>query len=198
MTRRPDDRRRAPAFLHVPTDEELMQAVRSAESPPELDLQVNERLIAAAFEDPVAPPTEEELRESAQLREALDGGKTTPDAELAAALAAATTPRTLAGDRLDELVGRALAAPKRRSNVIYVAFAAVATTAAVAAAALLVLVPADPRSTRPSTAFATSRTTTDLFRHKFRPGETTSRVDRIAASRERDLRSNRYLAWGLK
>jgi len=198
MTRRPDDRRRAPAFLHVPTDEELMQAVRSAESPPELDLQVNERLIAAAFEDPVAPPTEEELRESAQLREALDGGKTTPDAELAGALAAAATPQTLERDRADELVERALAAPKRRSNVIYVAFAGVAAAAAVAAAAFVVLAPAEPRSAQPSVAFAASRTTTDLFGEKFKPGETTMRVDRIAASRERDLRSNLYLAWGVK
>ncbi len=184
-------------LLSGEAEEELMLALRMASTPTELDDRVNERLIAAAFEDPLAPPTEEELVASARLRDALDGGPSTPEARLAAALAATATPSDLDEQSAKRLVEEALANRPRHSNVIYVAFASAVAVTAAAAAALL-LAPAPPRTAPPAAAFVSSRSTTELFAEKFETNETSHRVDRIAEARQRDLRRNRYLAWGLK
>jgi hypothetical protein len=47
-------------------------------------------------------------------------------------------------------------------------------------------------------ALSTSRSSSALFREPFTLEGTTARVDRIAGERERELRQNRYLAWGVR
>jgi hypothetical protein len=37
-----------------------------------------------------------------------------------------------------------------------------------------------------------------LFAERFETGETTARMDLIASARSRDLRNNRYTAWGVR
>jgi hydroxyacyl-ACP dehydratase HTD2-like protein with hotdog domain len=43
-----------------------------------------------------------------------------------------------------------------------------------------------------------SRSSAPLFHEPFTLDQTTARIDRIAAVRERELRSNLYRSWGLK
>jgi len=196
MTRHDDRRDLSP--LTGKADEELMLALRMASTPSELDDDVNERLIAAALEDPLAPPTDAELVASARLRAALDGGPSTQDSRLAQAFAAAARPTRLDAHDAQRLVEDALAPRRPRSNVIYVAFGSAVAVTAAAATLLLFLGPGRQHPTPPAAAFVSSRSTTDLFVEKFRTGETSLRIDRIAEARERDLRQNRYLAWGVK
>jgi hypothetical protein len=143
--------------------------------------------------DPDAPPTEEELIESERLRQALeDGTSTHPDAELARALRHAIDPRPL-----DELTHRRIldrAVPRRqwyRRPEIFVGFAA--------AAAIVIAATSLQRPTAPAASLVTPHTTQALFNEPFaREGETSKRMDAIVASRNRDLRANRYARWGVK
>ncbi len=195
MTR---DNQDQPLALLTPEEErDLGQALRMAVAPTDLDERVNEQLIAAALADPLAPATDDELVASARLRAALEGGPSTPEAQLAEALTTAAGGAPLDPRRLNALVEAALP-PPRRSNVVFVAFAgAVAVTAAAAAAALFVA-PSPQRTLPPAPELAASRSTMELFADKFELDETTARVDRIAAARERDLRHNRYATWGVE
>src|SRR5262245_41237567 len=84
------------ALLDEQSEEELMRALRNAWMPGALDPAVNEALIAAALEDPLAPPSEQELVESERLRQALEGRADHPQAELARALRAAASPPPIA------------------------------------------------------------------------------------------------------
>ncbi|MFO0568683.1 MAG: hypothetical protein U0263_23680 [Polyangiaceae bacterium] len=187
-------------------EEELARALRAAFAPGELDAAVNEALIAAALEDPLAPPTEEEVAESARLRDALAGEGEHPALELARALSSAHTPRELTSASADRALSRALPSRggPRRGNVIFVSFGA-ATLAAVAIAAswFLFVRPVLDSENRASLAqqaedLAVSRSTASMFSEKFEPGATTARVDRIALARSRELRSNRYALWGVR
>lgn len=141
--------------------------------------------------DPDAPATEEELKESERLRRELDDKSSShPDAELARALHLAVAPRPideLSHRRiLDRAVPRRVAAP-----AILVAFAA---AAAVVVAAVSMNKPAPARA-----ALVQPHTTQALFSEPFkREGDTSKRVDAILASRSRDLRANRYARWGVK
>jgi hypothetical protein len=80
--------------------------------------------------------------------------------------------------------------------------APVAATLALAAGIFLWLRPApNPRPSDtplPVAAFVGSRSTQDLFSEPFTPGQSSARIDRIASARGRDLRENRYAAWGLR
>jgi hypothetical protein len=198
MTFHPDDPRDDLELLDPAVEEELMLALRMATHPTELDARINEQLIAAAFEDPFAPPTDEEVAASERLRDALAGDPPSPDARLAAALAATSDPRELNDDHLEALVEQALSTERPRSNVIYVFFGGAIAITAAAAAALLFVSPVEPRAPAPADAFVSSRTTTNLFAERFKTEATTERMDRIATARQRDLRRNRYLAWGVK
>jgi hypothetical protein len=188
----------------------ILLALEAALRPAELDPALNERLIAQALEDPLAPPTEEELAESARLRDALEGQS--PAHEDAATLAAlrvayqAGTPRE---PDLERVLERALTTRPRRPNVIYAVFGA--GSAVLAAAAALVLVMGGSRSEAPVAAsvsaesasnagFAKPRSTAPLFGQSeaFRTADTTARMDLIAGARARDLRDNRYAAWGVR
>ena len=188
----------------------LVAALQAAWAPTPLDPAVNELLIEATLDDPLAPPTEDELVESQRLRDALDGVGTHPDAQLLATLQdigksgplpevsltdVATAPEVLSTAPAN--VQEDAPSSRRRSNVVYASFGAVMAVVAVAAAFLLVIRPA---AVQPSTAakLIPSRTTSTLFSEKFERGKTSQRVDRIAAARGRDLRANRFAAWGLE
>jgi hypothetical protein len=155
------------------------------------------------LDDPDAPPTEEELAAAEALARALDDAGS-PEAAFAEALRAAHDPQDLPADRLDALVERALDAelPRQRGRVIRVAFGAAAAVLAMAAATLLFLrtQQTDSPGALPSApTFAAARSAQDLFDEPFpRTGGTSARVDRIASARERDLRANRYAAWGVR
>jgi hypothetical protein len=192
--------------LLSPEDEaELLAALEAALRPGELDPALNERLIEAALEDPLAPASDEELAESARLRDALDGRAEHGDAALLTALRAPFD----AGASDDASVSRALesafgAAPERkpRRNVIYVGFGAVSLALAAAAAAVLFVGTAKQSAPAASVAVASElakpRSTAPLFDSRFETGDTTARMDLIASARSRDLRDNRYASWGVR
>lgn len=184
-------------------EEELARALRAAFAPSELDPAVNEALIAAALEDPLAPPTEEEIAESARLRDALDGRGHHPAADLALALRAAVAPEAL--PELDaERVATRVVGRRSRGKLLVLAFGTAATAAvALAASWFLVLRPAldsehGTKLAQQAEELAVSRSTAAMFSEKFEPGATTARVDRIALARSRELRSNRYALWGVR
>ena len=183
--------------LPAAEEAELLATLEAALRPSELDPAVNERLLEMALEDPLAPPSADELAQSERLRQALDADAPHEDAALLSALRSAAEP---SAD--DAAVERALrtVAPRSRSNVIYVAFGA--ASAVLAAAAVLVLfVGTAQKSAAPSAAlaaeYAKPRSTTPLFSDRFETRDTTARVDLIASTRARDLRGNRYAAWGV-
>lgn len=142
------------------------------------------------------PPTEEELAESERLRRELDADASThPDVELARALRHAVDPRPL-----DELTHRRIldrAVPKHtyrwyQRTEVYIAFAA-------AAAVLIAVFSLQKQSAPPSASLIRAHTTQPLFKDAFpREGDTSKRMDAIVASRNRDLRTNRYARWGVK
>jgi hypothetical protein len=190
---------------------ELVSALSSAYAPKELDESVNEQLIRGALEDPFRPATDEEVRESERLRRALDGEVDHPDLELARSLAQAhraDPSEPEASDLVERAAHRALRAarPKQYGAVVYATFASV--LAAAAAVAIFVQTPADPTVSQvaePAPASAPlgpalelSRTSEELFKHKFTRGHTSERIDLIAAARARDLRKNRFRQWGVE
>lgn len=196
--------------LLLPPEEEaaLLRALEAALRPAELDPRVNERLLELALEDPLAPASEDELIESARLRDALAEGTSDADASLLRALGA-----SFAGVGVDEgadgaverALGAALPSPKAaahspRRNVVYAVFGA--ASAMLAAAAAVALFVGSSRSAEPAAAQASAyvvpHSTAPLFAERFETGDTTARVDLIASARGRELRSNRYAAWGVR
>lgn len=150
--------------------------------------------------DPDAPPTEEEIRDSERLRDALeDPTSSHAEAELLRAVKSASAPAALDEKTLDSAVASGLQrfdASKRRSGiVIRVAFGAGFLAAA---AALIVLIGQKPPK-HEHDAMARARSTQSLFTERFesRGGES-ARIDRIAVARASDLRENRYARWGVR
>jgi hypothetical protein len=192
--------------LLLPPDEEaeLLLALEAALRPTALDPRVNERLLEMALEDPLAPPSEEELIESARLRDALAEGTPEADASLLRALSA---PFARSNDDADGAVERALApalatpvaAPAARRNVVYAIFGG--ASAVLAAAAAIALFVASSRSAAPAaaslSAYVKPHSTAPLFGERFETGDTSARMDLIASARSRDLRDNRYASWGV-
>jgi hypothetical protein len=185
---------------------ELLAALEAALRPESLAPELNERLIEQALEDPLAPPSERELVESARLRDALEHGTTHEDAGVLSALrapfSAADEDESTAGRALDAALGPASKPARSRSNVVYAVFGAASVALAAAAAALLFLSglsrsSAPAASVEPS-ALVRPRSTAPLFSEPFETGETTARMDLIARERSRDLRDNRYAAWGVR
>lgn len=192
--------------LPVEVERELAQALKQAWNPDPLDPALNARLIDLALDDPLAEATEEEVAASERLREALEQGTAHPEADLARALSAATRPGSIDDDTAKTLADTATSGTQRsKSNVVYAVFGAAGAVAALAAALALVVRPADRgMQSAPAAAAAVptdtavSRSTGDLFDAKFEVGRASARIDRIAGARSRDLRQNRYAAWGLK
>jgi hypothetical protein len=174
---------------------ELELALRAAWQPAELDPARHEQLLDLALEDPLAPPTAEEIAESERLRRALEGEGDHAHLDLARALRAASHP---------EPPARAIRIPEPRPRVIYVAFGAATTLLAAAAALALVIGSVSRQDPAPAAqkaapaALSTSRSSTALFQEPFTLEGTTARMDRITSTRERELRQNRYLAWGVR
>ena len=165
----------------------LLGALEAALRPQPLDAELNERLLQLALEDPLAPPSAEELVESARLRDALDRGAPHEDAELLGALRA-------------PFVESVAEPAKKRGKVVYAWFgAASAAFAAAAAVALFVSQSHTPApSSADASAFVRPHSTADLFADRFETSATSARMDLIASARGRDLRDNRYAAWGVR
>jgi hypothetical protein len=162
--------------------------------------------------DPDAPPTADELRDAAKLREALDDASTAhDDAALARALVLAHSPhdRPLGPDENRALVEKALTESRPASRTLTlvrpsphrrVVVTGVVSLLALAAAVLIFQRPEDTR-----VAFldapppARARPADPLFREPFAArGGTSARIDRIAHARAGDLRDNMFARWDVR
>jgi hypothetical protein len=204
------------AELPLAADEEarVFAALEAALRPSELSAEVNERLLELALEDPLAPPTDEELVESARLRDALAQGSPHEDADVLRALRASFAPQVNEDETANEqalasALGSARAgkqargtAPRSRGKLIFAAFGAASAVLAAAAAALLFVTAsrseAPPSAaSEPTAALVRPHSTAPLFPDRF-DNDTTARMDLIASVRSRDLRDNRYTSWGVR
>jgi hypothetical protein len=159
-------------------------------------------------------PTEEELAESARLRDALaDPSVKNEDADLLRSIALSHEPRALEEDAHRAIVERAVdtMAKRPRGRVIRVAFGSAAGTLALAAAAVLLLgrIGLEPAPSHSAAQLLRSRSTQPLFDEPFLSpersagvdsgrGGASARIDRIAMAREADLRENRFMQWGVR
>jgi hypothetical protein len=194
-----DERLEADERISPDDEPELAEALRAAHAPRSLDPARSELLVEQALEDPLRAPTEEEIRESARLREALESGGDHPDVRLARALATALAPPEQHDPaRFAQLASRAIESRQRAAaggNVIHVVFGVAAGVVALAAAIAIVVRPSSDAAPEP--VLRVSRSTAPMFREPFDTRRTSARVDRIALARERDLRANRYALWGV-
>jgi hypothetical protein len=184
--------------LDETTERALAGALSAAWAPVALDPRRNAELVAFSLEDPLAPPSAEEARESERLRRALEAGDARhDDVRLLRALAEANRPKATSGAADWAARSARSRAPRaRKSNVLFVSFGA-ATLAAAAAFALFLGV--SPRDAAPAAErLVPSRSTSDLFESEFEQGGATERIDRIASARAHDLRENRYAMWGAR
>jgi hypothetical protein len=142
-------------------------------------------------------PTEEEIRESQRLREALeDPSKESADADLLRAVQSASNPKTLDRASLDSAVESSLSRRGKPTGgiVIRVAFGAGAVLAAAAAIVFMI-----GRQPAPLPELAHARSTQSLFKERFETqGGESARIDRIAMARAADLRDNHYARWGVR
>lgn len=192
-----DDEPEELAPLEPVVERDLEEALRFAWRPAPLDPERHRKLLEMALEDPFAEPTEDEVRESARLRRALEEGDAShPDAALALLLRSAMKPPVMPP--------ATEARPHERRSagrVVYVTFGAVALAAA-AGFALFVArphrAPVASSAAAPTRALHASRPTGDLFAERFTTGGATDRIDRIALARAHDLRENRYTLWGVR
>lgn len=155
------------------------------------------------FDDPDAPPTDEERAAAERLRAALDDPRRPGEqAELARALTSAWSPRDLPRHAHEALVEQALSRhDRRRRRPLSRASLAAGAVLALAAAVLLSLRSERQTDRRPVavTAVAFSRSTQALFPEGFpATGGETSRIDRIAMARAGDLRDNEFARWGVR
>jgi hypothetical protein len=150
--------------------------------------------------DDFPPPSEEEIRESQRLREALeDPSKPSEDADLLRAVKSAAAPKALEPKELEAGVEHALSGfstRARRGVVIRVAFGGAALVAAAAVVVLVVSRGPVPRA--PVAELAHARSTQALFKQGFdMHGGESARIDRIVVARAADLRENRFARWGV-
>ena len=195
-----------PELAQLDSDEEqrLSTLLRSAFAPAALEFARHERLLRAALEDPFAPASIEELVESERLRQALDGNGDGDgehlDLVLARALSVAHAPsKGLPKARPSVL---SLAAERPPARVLFLRFAGIAATLAAAAAVLLAVTsrPSMHDASAPELpvlALAQSRSTAALIQVDA-AGAPSTRIDRIASTRGRELRDNRYALWGVR
>jgi hypothetical protein len=184
--------------LDAAEEARLARALRAAFAPGEIDPERHERLLQAALEDPFAPASHEELVESERLRRALDGDGDHVDLVLARALSAAHAPGALASASIARAT---LPLERPRAKGSYLRFAGVGAALAAAAAVLLSFGARGSRAPAPdlqALALAQSRSTAPLFQSAALAGAPSTRIDRIASVRERELRENRYALWGVR
>lgn len=152
--------------LDAAEEAELAEALRAAYAPAALSPERHAALLAFALEDPFAPASADELRESERLRQALETGDDShADAALARALRSALSPPPLAAEARERAeaaartetvhtaaeavrgdVARAAAKPQAepRRNVVFVTFGAAALAAAAGFALLIARPSAEP------------------------------------------------------
>jgi len=154
------------------------------------------------IDNPDAPPSEEEIRESERLRQALEKNEAHDGADFLRAVKNASAPRPLEKDALDAAVARALGTEStKRGGALVVRVTFGASVVLAAAAALLLLFGRNlvlSRAPAPAAELVRARSTQPLFVAKFdaRGGES-ARIDRIALARASDLRENQFAKWGL-
>src|SRR5580704_17406867 len=144
------------------------------------------------FDDPDAPPSEDESRQAQELRAALeDPHRTSELAELARSLSSSWEPRDLSPEQHRAHIDRALSLAggrARRGRLIRVSFGAGAMLAL--AASVLLALWGDQRGPGAGllpVPLAVSRSTQELFDEQFAPkGGETRRIDRIAMARATD------------
>jgi len=190
------------AELTETEEQRLAAALRSAFAPGQIDPERHERLLRAALDDPFAPPSPDELVESERLRRALDGEAEGDhlDLVLARALSAAHSPQAAPEASLAQ-AARGLEA--RAAKVLYLRFGGVIASLAVAAGVVLTFGSRAVRAPAPAPdlqtlTLAQSRSTAPLFPSALAAGPPSTRIDRIASVRARELRENRYALWGLR
>ena len=190
-------------LAQIESDEEqrLSTLLRSASAPAAIDPARHERLLQAALEDPFAPASAEELVESERLRQGLDGNGDGEhlDLVLARALSAAHAPSVELPRAKPRLLSVAAGPPSTR--VLYLRLGGVAATLA-AAAGVLLAVTSQPSMHGsapefPALALVQSRSTAALIQVDA-AGPPSTRIDRIASARGRELRDNRYALWGVR
>lgn len=202
---------------HASQDDEtelaLAEALAAAVRPEAIDPKRHASVLTAAFAahgdatHPLAPPSPEERMAASRLARALEHGSNDAGAALLRDLAAITPGADAAtsGAASERALRRALdQVPARpaRSNVVFAWFGGAAAVLAAAAAVSLVIGDPEPAGrTRSRTAFAESRSAAPLFAEQLAAGaelSASARIDRIASVRARELRDNRYLAWGVR
>ena len=72
------------------------------------------------------------------------------------------------------------------------------TTVLALAASVVVWVSSAMTSSEGEAPLARARSTQSLFAEPFKAGETSARIDRIAAARASDYRDNRFAKWGVR
>jgi hypothetical protein len=188
--------------------QELVRALAAAMRPTELPEDVHDRILARALGTDVAEraASAEEQRAADALRAGIDARDLShPLVALALALRSALHPREVPELVQARLVTGAVRAPRR---VVVVRTAAVVGLFMSAAAVLLLWLvrpaPKAPEATLPVAApflpgMVETRSTTSLFAPEDFPreGGQSSRIDRIASERSADLRTNRFVAWGV-
>ncbi len=163
-----DDALASEPELDPETERALGEALRSAWDPAPLDPRRQKELLEQALSDPFAPPTDDELRESERLRQALDAGdESHPDVGLLQALRAATVPESLSHEAAEAARGRVGRRTRGSgSNVVFVSFGA-AVLAAAAAFVLFVGGGFHAEPARSAERLVPSRSTTELFERQF-------------------------------
>jgi hypothetical protein len=178
------------------TDLDLVHSLRAAWSPDPIDEKAHTDMIDEL-------PTAEELAAAEELRNALEGRSTRPDAagaELAVALRSAWNPSELTEAEHRAILARCVSPPaqvlafRRRAPAMRVVVIATSSVLAVAAS-IVVWIATAPSAEAP---LAKARSTQPLFDEPFRAGETSARIDRIAIARASDYRDNRFAKWGVR
>jgi hypothetical protein len=188
----------------------LLEALGAAIDPQPLDAERHQRLIENALaveslagvdsvEDPFAPATDEERAAAARTRERLEADR------VVALLRSAYRPDSIAPESELAIRSTALArasseARPKRGVTRLVSWS---TFAVAAAAALWLSIPKAPDRNESVLdqglrgELAQSRTTRPLFSQSFALSTPSERIDRIAQVRQKELRNNRYVLWGL-
>lgn len=185
----------------------LLDSIASAASPEGIDPGRHAQLLEAALnpagnvdqllDDPLTPPSTDEIIAAAATRKNLEAEP------LVLLLRAAHAPSELSPASAQSVLNAALAKltfPKRQHprvstfwGLLAVAAAAVLWVANATEPSVEGLAPAG----RSQLEFAQSRTTGSLFSNARERSTASERIDRIAQVRQKDLRRNRYLLWGL-
>ncbi|HWA76363.1 MAG TPA: hypothetical protein VG937_28685 [Polyangiaceae bacterium] len=181
----------------------LRVALLAAYSPTAIAEARHEQIVREALEDPLAEASDEELREAEALRLALEQEGDHEHARLARALGHALGAPSEESRATERALERALEKPAARANVVWVAFGVAASGLALAASVMLVIGGAQRGAPESASALAResltpSRSLAPLLNADAEQLSASERMDRIASVRARELRQNRYAAWGVR